>query len=176
MSEVDSPQKLRGYHRQSNMHFLLLLIFMSCIYSTSEIKIPALLCQLEDLHRMAQNLLLRIVCFSRAAGWDCSEGHGGAQHTTSPWGRVLVWWLGSQQWLVCASLARLTVEQAHHMRDAIYTGGLYVGAETAKRSARTPAPLDAVSCLTRHRSELALAGGGGVGGCASQYGGREHWQ
>lgn len=64
------------------------------------------------------------------------EGH----NTTSPWGMVLVWWLGSQQWLVCQSARAL--EQAHHMRDAIHhTSGLYVGAETAKRSARTPAPL-----------------------------------
>lgn len=80
----------------------------------------------------------------RVAGrmaWRSKEGH----NTTSPWGRVSMWWLGSHQWLV--SVPRL--ERAHHMgmrysngdyHIAQYLGSCVRGyvkwAETAKRSAR----------------------------------------
>lgn len=53
------------------------------------------------------------------AGWDCSEAHRGAQHyvTVGQGSRVVV---GQPAVAGVCQSARLTVEQAHHMRDAIH--------------------------------------------------------
>lgn len=93
--------------------------------------------------------------------WRSEEGHV----TTSPWGRVLIWWLGSQQWLVCPVCPPRAGTSTPHAGRAIHSSAGRQCEDRPRRRNGWNGQPDAcatggAACPTRHRPELALDDGG----------------